>query len=55
MDVIQIENIQIAFANEIKNGFEVKGKKEKENEKIKEFKKVVKFIFENLLKFLIFN
>ena len=29
VDVIQIENIQIAFANEIKNGFEVKEKKEK--------------------------
>jgi len=44
-----------AFANEIKNGFEVKEKKEKGNWKIKEFKKAVKFIFENLPKFLIFN
>ena len=35
--LIQIENIQIAFAKEIKNGFEVK---EKENLKIKEFKKL---------------
>ena len=47
--------VKIAFANEIKNGFEVKEKKEKENLRIKEFKKVVKFIFENLPKILIFN
>ena len=40
---------------EIRNGIEVKEKREKENLKIKEFKKVVKFIFENLPKFLIFN
>ena len=51
MGLIQIENIQNAFAKEIKNGFEVK---EKRIRKIKEFKKVVKFIFENLSKFLIY-
>jgi len=36
-------------------GFEVKEKREKGNWKIKEIKKVVKFIFENLQKFFIFN
>ena len=46
--------IQNAFENEIKNDFEVKEKKEKENWKIKEFKRVVKFIFGSLLKFPIF-
>ena len=40
--------------NKFKNGFEVKEKKEKGHGKIKEFKKVVKFIFESLPKFLIF-
>jgi len=38
-----------------RNGIEVKEKKEKGNWKIKEYKNVVKFIFENLPKFLIFN
>ena len=33
---------------EIRNGIEVKEKREKENLKIKEFKKVVKFISEKL-------
>ena len=47
--------VKIAFANEIKNGIEVKEKREKENLKIKESKKVVKFIFEDLPKFLIFS
>ena len=37
----------------IRNGFEVNEKNGKENLEIKEFKKVVKFIFENLPKFLI--
>ena len=46
--------IQNAFENEIKNGFEVKEKKEKENWKIKEFKRVVKFIFGSLPKLPIF-
>ena len=41
--------------NKFENGFEVKEKREKGNWKIEEFKKVVKFIFENLPKFLIFN
>ena len=55
-DLIQIANIQNAFEkNKFENGFEVKEKKEKGNWKIKEFKKVVKFTFENLPKFLIFN
>ena len=39
--------------NKFENGFEVKEKREKGNWKIKEFKKVVKFIFENLPKVLI--
>ena len=39
----------------IRNGFEVKEKREKENLKTKEFKKVVNFIFEDLLKFLTFS
>ena len=55
VDLIQIENIQNAFGKKIRNGFEVKEKREKENLKIKEFKKVVKFIFENLPKFVISN
>ena len=38
-----------------RNGIKVKEKREKENLKIKEFKKAVKFIFENLLKFLTFS
>ena len=46
--------IQNAFENEIKNDFEVKEKKEKENWKIKEFKRVVKFIFGSLPKLPIF-
>ena len=40
--------------NKFENGFEVKEKREKGNWKIKEFKKVVKFISDNLPKFLIF-
>ena len=36
--------------DKFENGFEVKEKKEKGNQKIKEFKKVVKLIFENLPK-----
>ena len=53
VDVIQIENIQIAFVNE--NGFEVKEKKEKGNLEIKVFfLKVVKFIFGNLPKIVHF-
>ena len=46
--------VKIAFANEIKNGFEEKEKKEKENLKIKVFLKVVKFIFRNLPKIVHF-
>ena len=38
----------------IRNGIEVKEKREKGNWKIKEFKKVVKFTFENLPKLLIY-
>ena len=41
--------------NNFENGFEVKEKRQKGTWKIKEFKKVVKFTFENLPKFLIFN
>ena len=41
--------------NKFENGFEVNEKREKGNWKIKEFKKVVNFIFENLPKFLILN
>ena len=41
--------------NKFENGFEVNEKRGKGNWKIKEFKKVVKFISENLPKFLIFN
>ena len=41
--------------DKFENGFEVKEKKEKGNWKTNEFKKVVKSIFENLPKFLIFN
>ena len=55
VDLIQIGNIQNAFGKKIRNGFEVKEKREKENLKTKEFKKVVKFIFEDLLKFLTFR
>ena len=55
VDLIQIENIQNAFGKKIRNGFEVKEKREKENLKTKEFKKVVNFIFEDLLKFLTFS
>ena len=52
-----IENLKWfkLLLEKIRNGFEVKEKREKENLKIKEFKKVVKFIFENLPKFLIFS
>ena len=39
----------------IRKGFEIKEKREKENLKTKEFKKVIKFIFEDLLKFLTFS
>ena len=46
--------IQNSFENEIKNGFEVKEKKEKENWKIKEFKRVVKFNFGSLPRLPIF-
>ena len=42
------------FWKKIRNGIEVKEKREKENLKIKEFKKVVKFIFVSIPKFLIF-
>ena len=41
--------------NKFENDFEVNEKREKGNWKIKEFKTVVKFIFENVPKFLIFN
>ena len=37
VDLIQIENIQNAFGKKIRNGFEVKEKREKENLKTKEF------------------
>ena len=52
-----IENLKWfkLLLKKIRNGFEVKEKREKGNWKIEEFKKVVKFIFENLPKFLIFN
>ena len=41
--------------NKFENGFEVNEKREKGNWKIKEFKKIVKFIFENLPNFLTSN
>ena len=40
--------------NKFENGFKVKEKREKGNLKINEFTKVVKFIFENLPKVLIY-
>ena len=56
VDLIQIENIQKKLLkNKFENGFEVKENRQKGTWKIKEFKKVVKFIFKNLPKFLIFN
>ena len=45
---------KMVLKNKFENGFKVKEKKEKGNWKIKEIKRVVKFIFENLPKFLIF-
>ena len=47
--------IQIELKCFWKMGLKIEFRKRKENFKIKGFKKVVKFIFENLPKFLIFN
>ena len=46
--------LKIAFANEIKNGLEVKEKKEKRIRKQKTLRSCKKYIFENLSKFLTF-
>ena len=46
--------LKITFANEIKNGLEVKEKKEKRIRKQKTLRSCKKYIFENLSKFLTF-